>query len=127
LKIQHLAKIRFAESAASYVDTGYVCNKVCKTNYRQNTGYNNVKFYTNIWKIPCVDLRFQNLDYLQKIIRTPLIYSLLLLFWLVNLRLRSPPAEMWSNIFMKYTIYFFWNTTGFILVSSIIYESCAQI
>ena len=75
---------RLAENAASYVDTGYVCNKVCKTNYRQNTGYNNVKFYTNIWKIPCVHLRFQNSDYLQKIIRTPLIYSLLLLFWLVN-------------------------------------------
>ncbi len=127
MKIQHLAKIRFAENAASYVDTGYVCNKVCKTNYRQNTGYNNVKFYTNIWKIPCVDLRFQNLDYLQKIIRTPLLYSILLLFWLVNLRLRSTPAEMRSNIFMKYTIYFFWITTGFILVSSIIYESCAQI
>ena len=50
---------RFAESAASYVDTGYVCNKVCKTNYRQNTGYINVKFYTNIWMVPYNDFYFQ--------------------------------------------------------------------
>ncbi len=43
---------RLAENAASYVDTGYVCNKVCKNNHRQNTGYINVQFCINIWMVP---------------------------------------------------------------------------